>query len=262
MAGIPTRSEHVDGTSGPVGATDSYPLAIAPAVAILENMGTVGPAGTLLLADGELLTGGKVYDNTTTDYAARIAADADIFAFALSGDKAVAGIISALALTPREKADAAAVAKIPGLIGISGKITKPTIIFQAESDQYTPAAIVQWHIDTYAAQFAAEKAKAMAEAKKSRSYVPPTNNLLVLWEKTAASYSKFSGLSPDLSATAGAGTGHCTFTNAQYLAAADLMVETLTNGKFPLGGKIKTTARKAGLSFDKDFLVPTLKALG
>ena len=102
----------------------------------------------------------------------------------------------------------------------------------------------------------------MADAKKSRSYVPPTNNLLVLWEKTAASYSKFSGLSPDLTAAAGAGTGHCTFTAAQYLAAADLMVETLKNGKFPLGGKIKTTARKAGLSFDKDFLVPTFKALG
>jgi pimeloyl-ACP methyl ester carboxylesterase len=262
MAGIPTRSEHVDGTSGPVGATDTYPLAVAPAVAILENMGTVGPAGTLLLADGELLTGGKVFDNSNSDYAARISAEADIFSFALSGNKAVAGIISALAATPREKADAAAVAKIPGIIGLSGKITKPTIIFQAESDQYTPASIVQWHIDTYAAQFAAEKAKAMADAKKSRSYVAPKNNLLTLWEKTATTYSKFTAAgTPDLSATAGAGTGHCTFTAAQYLAAADLMVETLNNGKFPLGGKIRTTARKAGLSFDKEFQVPTFKAL-
>ena len=80
MAGIPTRSKNVDGTSGPTGATETYPLAIAPAVAILQNMGTVGVAGTLLIADGELLAGGKVYDNTKTDYAARVAIDADHFA--------------------------------------------------------------------------------------------------------------------------------------------------------------------------------------
>jgi hypothetical protein len=92
--------------------------------------------------------------------------------------------------------------------------------------------------------------------------VAPKNNLLTLWEKTATTYSKFTAAgTPDLSATAGAGTGHCTFTAAQYLAAADLMVETLNNGKFPLGGKIRTTARKAGLSFDKEFQVPTFKAL-
>ena len=263
MAGIPTRSAHVDGTSGPTGATETYPLAIAPAVAILENMGTVGPAGTLLIADGELLTGGKVYDNTKTDYAARVAADADLFGFALSGNSAVAGIIGALAATPRETADAAAVAKIPGLIGLSGKITKPTILLQAESDQYTPAGIVQWHIDTYAEQFAAEKMKAMADAKKTRSYVAPTNNLITLWAKTAPSYSKFTAAgSPDFSAPAGAGTGHCLFTAAQWLAAADLMVAAIENGKLPLGGKIRTTARKAGLSYDNDFRVPLLKALG
>ena len=228
MAGIPTRSAHVDGTSGPTGATETYPLAIAPAVAILENMGTVGPAGTLLIADGELLTGGKVYDNTKTDYAARVAADADLFGFALSGNSAVAGIIGALAATPRETADAAAVAKIPGLIGLSGKITKPTILLQAESDPYTPAGIVQWYIDTYAEQFAAEKMKAMADAKKTRSYVAPTNNLITLWAKTAPSYSKFTAAgSPDFSAPAGAGTGHCLFTAAQWLAAADLMVAAI-----------------------------------
>jgi pimeloyl-ACP methyl ester carboxylesterase len=87
MAGVSTRSKHVDGTSGPAGAAETYPLAIAPAVAILENMGATLNYGTLLIADGELLAGGKVYDNTTTDYAARVAADADIFSFALSGSK-------------------------------------------------------------------------------------------------------------------------------------------------------------------------------
>jgi len=264
MAGIPTRSKNVDGTSAPSAATaETYPLAIAPAVAVLQNMGTIGVAGTLLIADGELLAGGKVYDNSKTDYAARVAADADLFGFALSGNSAVAAIIGALAATPRETADAAAVAKVPGIIGLSGKITKPTVIVQAESDEYTPASVVQWYIDTYADQFAAEKMAAMTEAKKTRSYVAPTNNLVTLWAKTAPKYSKFTATgSPDLSAPAGAGTGHCLFTSAQWLAAADLMTATLANGKFPTGGKLATTARKVGLSYDNKFRVPTFKALG
>ena len=99
MAGVSTRSKHVDGTSGPTGAAETYPLAVAPAVAILENMGATLNYGTLLIADGELLAGGKVYDNTKTDYAARVAADADIFSFALSGNSAVAAIIGSLAAT-------------------------------------------------------------------------------------------------------------------------------------------------------------------
>lgn len=263
MAGIPTRSKHVDGTSGPTGQEELYPLAIAPAVAILENMGTVGVAGSLLIADGELLTGGKVFDNTKTDYAARVAAEADLFSFALSGNSAVAGIMGALAATPRETADAAAVAKIPSLIGLTGKISKPTIIFQAESDEYTPASVVQWYIDTYSEQFSAEKMKAMTEAKKTRSYVAPTNKLVTLWAKTAPKYSKFTAAgSPDLSAAAGAGTGHCLFSADQWLAAANLMAATLKEGKFPLGGKIATTARKVGLSYDNKFRVPSFKALG
>ena len=262
MAGVSTRSKHVDGTSGPAGAAETYPLAIAPAVAVLENMGATLNYGTLLIADGELLAGGKVYDNTKTDYAARLATEADLYSFALSGNSAVAGIVNALAATPRETANPAAVAKIPSLVGLSGKITKPTIIFQAESEEFVPASIVQWYIDSYAEQFAAEKAKAMAEAKKTRSYVAPTNNLVVLWAKTAAKYSKFTAAgSPDLTATPGAGTGHCLFTAAQWLAAADLMTATLANGKFPLGGKITTTARKVGLTYDTKFRVPVFKSL-
>lgn len=262
MAGVSTRSKHVDGTTGPAGAEESYPLAIAPAVAVLENMGATLNYGTMLIADGELLAGGKVYDNTKTDYAARVAADADIYSFALSGNSAVAGIIAALAATPRETADAAAVAKIPSLVGLSGKISKPTVIFQAESEEFVPASIVQWYIDTYAEQYAAEKMKAMTEAKKSRNYVAPSNNLVVLWAKTAAKYSKFTAAgTPDLSGAAGAGTGHCLFTAAQWLAAADLMTTTLKEGKFPLGGKITSAARKVGLSYDNKFRVPLFKSL-
>lgn len=262
MAGIPTRSKHVDGTSGPTGAAETYPLAVAPAVAILENMGTVGVAGTLLLADGELLAGGKVYDNSKTDYAARISAERDIFSFALSGNSAVDGILAALAATPRETADASAVAKIPSLIGLKGSITKPTVMIATESDEYTPASIAQWYVDNYDAQFAAAKDAAIAAAKKSRSYQAPVKKLVTLWAKTAPKYSKFTAAgSPDLTATPGAGTGHCLYTSAQWLAAAKMIASAVNTGKFPNQGPIVTAAKKVGLSYDNKFRVPTFKAL-
>ena len=262
MAGVSTRSKHVDGTSGPTGAAETYPLAVAPAVGVLENMGATLNYATLLIADGELLAGGKVFDNTTTDYAARVAADADLYSFALSGNTAVAGIMDVLAATPRETADAAAVAKIEPLIGLSGKITKPTIIFQAESEEFVPASIVQWYIDGYAEQYAAAKMAALKAAQKSGSYVLPANNLVVLWAKTAAKYSKFTAAgTPDLTATPGAGTGHCLFTAAQWLAAADLMTTSLQQGKLPRGAKLTLAARKVGLSYDNKFRVPLFKSL-
>ena len=262
MAGIPTRSKHVDGTSGPAGAAETYPLAVAPAVAILENMGTVGVAGSLLIADGELLTGGKVFDNSKTDYAARVASDRDIYSFAFSGNSAVDAMLGALAATPRETADAAAVAKIPGLIGLKGTIAKPTVIMAAESDEYTPASIAQWYVDGYGTQFAAAKEAAISAAKSSRSYQAPVNKLVMLWAKTAPKYSKFTAAgSPDLGATIGAGTGHCNYSSAQYIAAAKMVAGAVNTGKFPNQGPIVTTAKKVGLSYDKKFRVPTFKSL-
>ena len=262
MAGIPTRSKHVDGSSGPAGAAETYPLAVAPAVAILENMGTVGVAGSLLIADGELLTGGKVFDNSKTDYAARVASDRDIYSFAFSGNSAVDAMLGALAATPRETADAAAVAKIPGLIGLKGTIAKPTVIMAAESDEYTPASIAQWYVDGYDAQFAAAKDAAIAAAKSSRSYQAPVNKLVMLWAKTAPKYSKFTAAgSPDLGATIGAGTGHCNYSSAQYIAAAKMVAGAVNTGKFPNQGPIVTAAKKVGLSYDKKFRVPTFKSL-
>jgi pimeloyl-ACP methyl ester carboxylesterase len=262
MAGIPTRSKHVDGTSGPAGAAETYPLAVAPAVAILENMGTVGVAGSLLIADGELLSGGKVFDNSKTDYAARVASDRDIYSFAFSGNSAVDAMLGALAATPRETADAAAVAKIPGLIGLKGTIAKPTVIMAAESDEYTPASIAQWYVDGYGTQFAAAKEAAISAAKSSRSYQAPVNKLVMLWAKTAPKYSKFTAAgSPDLGATIGAGTGHCNYSSAQYIAAAKMVAGAVNTGKFPNQGPITTAAKKVGLSYDKKFRVPTFKSL-
>jgi hypothetical protein len=84
----------------------------------------------------------------------------------------------------------------------------------------------------------------------------------MLWAKTAPKYSKFTAAgSPDLGATIGAGTGHCNYTSAQYIAAAKMVAGAVNTGKFPNQGPITTAAKKVGLSYDKKFRVPTFKSL-
>ena len=86
--------------------------------------------------------------------------------------------------------------------------------------------------------------------------------MIALWAKTAPKYSKFTSAgTPDLSATVGAGTGHCLYSSAQWLLAAKLAAGAVATGKFPTQGPITSQARKVGLSYDKKFRVPTFKSL-
>jgi len=263
MAGVPMRSEHIDGTSGPTGSEQLFPLAIAPAVAVLENAGTVGLAEVLLMSDGEAQSGGIVFDNTKTDYASRVDADKDVYTFALSGNTAVSAMLGVLAASPRVTGSAAAMAKAKTLLAIDGSVKHPTVLLTTEADQFTVAGAGQWMIDGYADQYAAAKAAALKAYQANKSYTAPTNNLVALWAKTGAKYTKFTATgSPDLSATAGAGTGHCKYTPAQYVAVAKMAANVANTGKFPSGGPIATAARKVGLSYDNKFRAPLFKSLG
>ncbi|CAB4716516.1 unannotated protein [freshwater metagenome] len=263
MAGVPLRSEHVDGTTGPTGSEQLYPLAIAPAVAVLENAGTVGLAEVLLMADGEAQSGGIVFDNTKTDYAARVDADKDVYTMALSGNSAVSAMLGGLSAAPRVVGSPAAMAKAKSILSVTGTITRPTVLLTTESDQFTVAGAGQWMIDGYADQYAAAREAAVKAYKASKTFTPATNNLVALWAKTGAKYSKFTATgSPDLTAAAGAGTGHCKYTPAQFIAIAKMAANAATNGKFPNGGPITSTARKVGLSYDNKFRAPLFKSLG
>ncbi len=263
MAGVPMRSENIDGTSGPVGQEQLFPLAIAPAVAVLQNAGTVGLAEVLLMSDAEAQAGGVVFDNTKTDYAARVEADKDVYTMALSGNDAINAMLGVLAASPKVTGSADAIAKAKTLLSITGTVKHPTVMVTTESDQFTVAGAGQWMIDGYAEQLAEAKAAAFKAYKTTRTYTAPKNNLVALWDKTAASYTKFTAAgSPNLGATAGKGTGHCKYTAAQYVAVAKMAANAANNGGFPNGGTIATTARKVGLSYDKNFQVPTFKSLG
>jgi pimeloyl-ACP methyl ester carboxylesterase len=269
MAGVPTQSAHFDSISGPEGPLKlTFPLALSPALAILENGTTAGALAILATQDVENQAGGAVFDNTKTDYAARIEGERVIFNAALSGNTVIEALLGALSAAnpgaPRAKADPAAVAKMNTLHINTGKINVPTILMVGVADPITPAGASQRLVDLYAEQYAAEKAAARKAYQTTRDYKNPSNNLLMLWSVTPTSYTKFNEAgSPITTTPAAPGTNHCNFTTSQWLLVARSLVQASNTGKLPSGGALYTAVRKAGnISIDKGISVPLLKSYG
>ena len=271
MAGLPTQSAHFDSISGPEGALKlSFPLAVSPALAILEN-GTNGAILAVLgTQDAELQAGGAIYDNTKTDYAARIEGERVIFNAALSGNTAIDGMLAALSPAnpgaPRAVGNKDAMAKLLTLHSNSGKINVPTVLMVGTADPITPAGASQRIVDAYANQFAAEKEAAFKAYASSKVYKAPVNKLVMAWSKTPTSWTKFdktTGAPLTSGVAAAPGTNHCNFTSAQLLFVAKTLVSAVNNdGKLPSGGPLVSAARKAGLSIDREYRAPLLKFYG
>jgi pimeloyl-ACP methyl ester carboxylesterase len=264
MSGVPLQSAHFDSTTAPsvlpVAQQTSFILAINPAFAALENLGNAAALGVLAMHDIEQQAGGAFFDNTATDYAARIADEQFSWASALSGASGTAGLLSVLAASPRAKADPAAVAKLKTLTSHSGKVEIPTILFTGTADPTTAAGNQQSVADKYAT-YMAEKWTA---ARKAGSPKRPANNQLVLWNLPPEKYTKYSAAgAPDTSLPAATGTTHCNFTNSQFLAIADLLAYASANGKNLSGGPLLTKLRKAGnMTYDRGYIAPRLKYYG
>ena len=270
MAGLPTQSAHFDSISGPDGALKlTFPLALSPALAILENGTNAAALAVLATQDVENQVGGAIFDNTKTDYAARIDGERVIYNAALSGNTVIDALLGALSPAnpgaPRATANAAAVAKMKTLHVNTGKINVPTVLMVGIADPITPAGASQRLVDLYAEQYAAEKAAAVKAYQSSRDYKNPTNKLLMLWNTTPEKgYTKFNEAgSPITSTPAAQGTNHCNFTSAQLLLVAKSLVQASSTGKLPSGGALYTAVRKAGsLSIDKGIRAPWLKSYG
>ena len=269
MAGLPTQSAHFDSISGPEGALKlTFPLALSPALAILENGTNAAALAVLATQDVENQVGGAIFDNTKTDYAARIDGERVIYNAALSGNTVIDALLGALSPAnpgaPRAVANPAAVAKMNALHVNTGKINVPTVLMVGVADPITPAGASQRLVDLYADQYAAEKAAAVKAYQKSREYKAPTNKLLMLWNTTPSSYTKFNEAgSPITSTPAAQGTNHCNFTTSQLLLVAKSLVQASNTGKLPSGGSFYTAIRKAGnLSIDKGIRAPWLKSYG
>ena len=264
MSGIPMQSAHFDSTSAPAGlsasSTLSFQVAINPAFAALENVANAAALAVLATHDLELQAGGAIFDNTATDYAARIAEEQFIWASALSGNSGTGGLLSVLAASPRAKASPAAVEKLKTLASHSGKVDIPTILFTGTADPVTTAGNQQSVADKYAT-YMAEKWTA---ARKAGSPKRPANNQLVLWNMPPEKYTKYSAAgAPDTSVPAATGTTHCNFTNSQFLAIADLLAYASANGKNLSGGPLLTKLRKAGnMTYDRGYIAPRLKYYG
>ena len=266
MAGLPTQSAHFDSISGPEGALKlTFPLALSPALAILENGTNAAALAVLATQDVENQAGGAIFDNTKTDYAARIDGERVIYNAALSGNTVIDALLGALSPAnpgaPRAVANPAAVAKMNSLHTNTGKINVPTVLMVGVADPITPAGASQRLVDLYAEQYAAEKAAARKAYQTTRDYKNPANNLLMLWNTTPESYTKFNAAgSPITTVPAAQGTNHCNFTSSQLLLVAKSLVQASNTGKLPSGGALYTAIRKAGnISIDKGISVPLLK---
>jgi pimeloyl-ACP methyl ester carboxylesterase len=269
MAGIPTQSAHFDSVSGPDGALKlTFPLALSPALAILENGTNAAALAVLATQDVEDQVGGSFFDNTKTDYSARVDGERVIFNAALSGNTVIDALLGALSTAnpgaPRAVGNAAAITKMKALHTNTGKVNVPTILMVGMADPITPAGASQRVVDLYAEQYAAEKAAAIKAYQTSRAYTAPTNKLLMLWNPTPSSYTKFNEAgSPITSVPAAQGTNHCNFTSAQLVLVAKSLVQASNTGKLPSGGALYTAVRKAGnLSVDKGIRAPWLKSYG
>jgi pimeloyl-ACP methyl ester carboxylesterase len=262
MSGVPLQSAHFDGASGsPAMGTSitSFQIAINPAFAALENLANAAALAVLATHDLELQAGGPVFDNTATDYAARIADEQFIWSSALTGVTGTQALLSVLAASPRAKADPAAVAKMKALASHSGKVEIPTILFTGVADPVTTAGNQQSVVDKYAAYYADK----WAAAKKAGERKRPANNQLVLWNFPLDKYTKFNGITPDTTGPAATGTNHCNFTVSQYLAIADLLAYAADNGKNMSGGALLTKIRKAGnMTYDRGYSAPKMKYYG
>ena len=264
MAGLPMQSAHFDSTSAPAGLPASnalsFQLAINPALATLENVTNAAAVGVLFAHDIEQQAGGAVFDNSATNYAARVSAERFIWSSALTGEAGANALLGYLAAVPRVKGNPAAIAKLATLTSHTGKVEIPTILFTGTADPVTPPGNQQSVIDKYAA-YTAEK---WAAAKKAGERKRPANNQLALWNFPPEKYTKFTATgSPDTTVPAATGTNHCNFTVSQYLAIADLLAYAADNGKNMSGGALYTKIRKAGnMTYDRGYEAPRLKYYG
>lgn len=266
MAGIPTQSAHFDSVSGPDGALKvTFPLAVSPALAILENGATAAALAILVTQDVEQQAGGAVFDNTKTDYAARIENERVVFNAALSGNTVIDALLGALSPlnpdAPRAIGNPAAMAKMNGMLMHNDVVNVPTITMVGVADPVTSAGASMRLANLYADQYQAEKQKAYKEYAKTRDYNQPKKKLLSIWSLTPAAYTTFTSAGAPITTTPAApGTNHCNFTAAQYLVVAKELVFAGQNGIFMGGGTLNNLVRRAkNLSVDPLFSFDLMK---
>ena len=253
ISGVSTQSSTYDSSSGPKGPLEtSFGLVISPALAVLENGAEAAILAVVANYDMELRAGGVVFDNSKTNYAARLGDDGDVYAAGLSGKTATAGMLGYLSAlnpaAPRVTANASAVAAMKAQGEISGKITVPTITLTATADHITPPGATQYLINQY------NSAIASGDSKKGL--------LVNIWNKPADEYTQFDAAgSPITPAKPTNGTQHCNFTDSQFMMIAKMLTDSAKSGKAPTAKTVAAAIKKdKNLFVDPNYTAPLLKA--
>lgn len=252
ISGVSTQSPTYDASSGPKGPLEtSFGLVISPALAVLENGAEAAILAVVANYDMELRAGGVVFDNSKTNYAARLGDDSDVYAAGLSGKTAIAGMLGYLSAlnpaAPRVTADASAVAAMKAQGEISGKITVPTITLTATADHITPPGATQYLVNQY------NSALASGDSKKGL--------LVNIWNKPADEYTKFDAAgSPITPAKPTNGTQHCNFTDSQWMMVAKMLTDSAKSGKAPSAKTVAAAIKKdKNLFVDPNYTAPLFK---
>ena len=247
LAGVPVQSMTYDASSGPAGPLEtSFGLAISPALGVFENAFTALALALIGNYDAEVRCGGTIFDNTATDYAARLGDNGDVYAAGLSGKTATAGMLAYLnklnPAAPRVTGTPAALNCLKNeQANYTGAITIPTITISQTADQVTPAGFIQKFKELYESNVEAGTAKA--------------GNLLNIWNKPPDTYTKFdSAGKPITPAIPTTGTSHFMYSNADLLIIAKMLATAGTTGKLPSVASAKAAFKKnPNIFIDPDY---------
>jgi hypothetical protein len=268
IAGIPTKSSHMDGISVgglvPEGSINST-------VAILENaqdfLGTAYFGGQGVAE----VVGAGFYDNTKTNFSALLA-DEDLgrFTVGLSGDDAVNAMLATLAAYPRVEGVPASVAKLAALDKSKFDTSKPVVLLSNEADRLVLSGNQVHYVNkakaVYEAKLAAwEKRLADATDQPEISFLldnKPVWNTVSMYALTPDTYTKFTATgAPDLTApVAISGVGHESFTKEQLMTWVRVLASSAKTGRVPSQTVLDTILPKVPyLNTDPDYQPAELK---
>jgi pimeloyl-ACP methyl ester carboxylesterase len=269
IAGIPTKSAHMDGVS--TSATLVPEGSINSTVAILENaqdfLGTAYFGGQGVAE----VVGAGFYDNTKTNFSALLA-DEDLgrFTVGLSGDDAVNAMLATLAAYPRVEGVPASVAKLAALDKSKFDTSKPVVLLSNEADRLVLPGNQVHYVNkakaVYEAKLAAwEKRLADATDQPEISFLldnKPVWNTVSMYALTPDTYTKFTATgAPDLTApVAISGVGHESFTKEQLMTWVRVLASSAKTGKVPSQTVLNTILPKVPyLNTDPDYQPAELK---
>ena len=269
IAGIPTKSSHMDGIS--TSATLVPEGSINSTVAILENaqdfLGTAYFGGQGVAE----VVGAGFYDNTKTNFSALLA-DEDLgrFTVGLSGEEAVGAMLATLAAYPRVEGVPASVAKLAALDKSKFDTTKPVVLLSNEADRLVLSGNQVHYVNkakaVYEARIAAwDKRLADATNQPEISFLlknKPVWNTVSMYALTPDTYTKFTATgAPDLTApVAISGVGHESFTKEQLMTWVRVLASSAKTGKVPSQTVLNTILPKVPyLNTDPDYQPAELK---